>query len=206
MSTTDHFVQSAKTWDSDPLKVARAQAAADAISRSVPLTPAMRALEYGCGTGLLSFALHSRIGPVTLADNSTGMLSVLVEKLGACKITDMQPLKLDLETDPLPSARFDLIYTLMTLHHIADTDKILRDLFSLLESPGYLCVADLDSEDGSFHGPEFPGHEGFDREDLGQKAKHAGFSRVDFQTVFKMTKSDCPGQREFPVFLMTARK
>jgi len=206
MSTTDYFDQSAKTWDSDPAKVARAQAVADAIFQAVPLTPTMRALEYGCGTGLLSFALRSRIGPITLADSSTGMLSVLAEKLAASQIADMQPLKLDLETDPLPSARFDLIYTLMTLHHIGDTDKILRDLFSLLKSPGYLCVADLDAEDGSFHGPEFLGHKGFDRGDIGQKAKHAGFSRVDFQTAFQITKSDCPGQREFPVFLMTARK
>ena len=124
MNTIDHFDQSAKTWDSDQAKVARAQAVADAICRTVPLTPAMHALEYGCGTGLLSFALHSRIGPITLADNSTGMLSVLAEKLSASQITGMQPLQLDLESDPLPSARFDLIYTLMTLHHIADLDIV----------------------------------------------------------------------------------
>jgi hypothetical protein len=47
----------------------------------------------------------------------------------------MRPLQLDLVRDPLPDERFDLIYTLMTFHHIADTDKILRDLFSLLDSP-----------------------------------------------------------------------
>jgi ubiquinone/menaquinone biosynthesis C-methylase UbiE len=203
---TDEFDRSAKTWDSDPVKVARAQAVADAICRAVPLTPAMHALEYGCGTGLLSFALYPRIGHVLLADNSPGMLSVLAEKLAAGQMTGMRPLKLDLLTDPLPSDRFDLIYTLMTLHHIADTDKILRDLSSLLRSPGYLCVADLGAEDGSFHGPEFLGHKGFDREDIGQKTRRTGFKSVDFSTAFQMTKSDSPGQKEFPVFLMVARK
>jgi SAM-dependent methyltransferase len=166
----------------------------------------MHALEYGCGTGLLSFALYPRIGHVLLADNSPGMLSVLADKLAAGQMAGMRPLKLDLLTDPLPSDRFDLIYTLMTLHHIDDTDKILRDLSSLLRSPGYLCVADLDAEDGSFHGPEFLGHKGFDREDIGQKARRAGFKSVDFSTAFQMTKSDSPGQKEFPVFLMVARK
>jgi ubiquinone/menaquinone biosynthesis C-methylase UbiE len=206
MNSIDQFDRSAKTWDSDLIKVARAQAVADAICQAVPLTRALRALEYGCGTGLLSFALYPRLGQVTLADNSTGMLSVLAEKLVARELTGMQPLKLDLVTDPLPSDRFDLIYTLMTLHHIYDTDKILRDLFSLLTSPGYLCVADLDAEDGSFHGPEFLGHKGFDREELRQKAKRASFRSVDFSTVFQMTKSDSSGQKEFPIFLMVARK
>ena len=88
----------------------------------------------------------------------------------------------------------------------ANKDKILRVLSSLLRSPGYLCVADLDAEDGSFHGPEFLGHKGFDREDIGQKARRAGFKSVDFSTAFQMTKSDSPGQKEFPVFLMAARK
>jgi ubiquinone/menaquinone biosynthesis C-methylase UbiE len=206
MSTTDPFDRSAKTWDSDPVKVARAHAVADAICQAVPLTPAMRALEYGCGTGLLSFALYRHIGHVTLADNSPGMLSVLADKLAARQMTSMQPLRLDLVSDPLPSERFDLIYTLMTLHHVADTDKILRDLFSLLRSPGYLCVADLDAEDGSFHGPGFLGHKGFDRKDIGQRATRAGFGSLEFRTVFQITKSDSPGQKEFPIFLMVARK
>ncbi|MCG6862542.1 MAG: class I SAM-dependent methyltransferase [Chromatiaceae bacterium] len=205
-NTIEDFDRSAKTWDSDPVKVARARAVADAICQAVPVTPAMRALEYGCGTGLLSFALYPRIGHVILADSSTGMLAVLADKLAERQVTGMQPLKLDLVTDPLPSDRFDLIYTLMTFHHIADTDKILRDLFLLLRSPGYLCVADLDAEDGTFHGRGFLGHKGFDREDIGKKARRAGFGSVDFRTVFQMTKSGSPGQKEFPVFLMVARK
>ena len=75
----------------------------------------------------------------------------------------------------------------MTFHHIEDIDKILRDLFSLLVAPGYLCIADLDSEDGSFHGPEFTGHLGFDRNELERKLTHAGFRSVDFTTVFELS-------------------
>jgi ubiquinone/menaquinone biosynthesis C-methylase UbiE len=206
MDTTNQFDQSAKTWDSDPVKVARAQAVAAAIREAVPLTADMRALEYGCGTGLLSFSLHPPLAHVTLADNSKGMLSVVADKLAERGMTGMRPLQLDLVRDPLPSDRFDLIYTSMTFHHIADTDKILRDLYSLLGSPGYLCVADLDAEDGSFHGPDFDGHQGFDREDIGQRARRAGFANVDFRTAFQMTRSDSPGQKEFPVFLMVAQK
>ena len=82
-----NFDERAKDWDTDPMKVERAQSVADAIRRAVPLTADMSALEYGCGTGLLSFALQSHLGKITLADTSLGMLSVLTEKIAASGVT-----------------------------------------------------------------------------------------------------------------------
>jgi cyclopropane fatty-acyl-phospholipid synthase-like methyltransferase len=52
-----NFDERAKDWDSDPLKVERARIVAEYIRSVLPLRPGMSALEYGCGTGLLSFAL-----------------------------------------------------------------------------------------------------------------------------------------------------
>lgn len=205
-NSTNRFDQRAQAWDADPVKVARAQAVADAMIEHLPLAPTFRAFEYGCGTGLLSFALADRLGHITLADSSDGMLSVLAEKLAAQPMPHMQPLKLDLMTDPLPSDRYELIYSLMTFHHIADIDRILGQLFALLTTPGYLCVADLDAEDGSFHGPGFDGHKGFHRQDIAARALRAGFRDVTFRTVFRMSKDDSPGQKEFPIFLMVAWK
>ena len=65
--TTSDFDARAATWDDDPTKVERAQAVADAIVRHVSLTGAMNAMEFGCGTGLLSFMLRPRLGRITLA-------------------------------------------------------------------------------------------------------------------------------------------
>lgn len=59
MQPANEFDARARTWDDDPDKTARAQAVATGIRREVPLFPALRALEYGCGTGLLSFALRA---------------------------------------------------------------------------------------------------------------------------------------------------
>lgn len=202
--TTTYFDAKAKTWDDDPMKTARAQAVADGIQSRIPLTEHMTALEYGCGTGLLSFALQPQLMHITLADSSSGMLAVLQDKIVANDITNMRAMQLDLTTDPLPSERYNLIYSLMTFHHIEDIDKILRNLFSLLVDPGYLCIADLDSEDGSFHGPDFTGHRGFDRKELERKLIQAGFRSVDFTTVFEMTKGE--KRTRYPVFLMIARK
>ena len=203
MTTTD-FDARAATWDDDPLKVARAQAVADAIVRNVALTRSMRAMEYGCGTGLLSFMLRPRLGHITLADVSDGMLAVAAGKIAEANDTAMRVVKLDLVAEPLPDDRFDVIYSLMTLHHIPDTDAILRRFQAVLARPGYLCIADLDTEDGSFHGAGFDGHLGFDRAALGAKARQAGFAKVEFSTAFEMIKPVDGQPRRFPVFLMVA--
>ena len=59
----NEFDQKAQQWDAKPVRVERALAVADSIKTDVPLSPQMTALEYGCGTGLVSFALQSRTGP-----------------------------------------------------------------------------------------------------------------------------------------------
>lgn len=200
------FDERAKAWDADPAKVERANTVAELMRRRLALSPAMRALEYGCGTGLLSFALRADLGPITLADSSQGMLDVLREKIAKENVSDMTPVRLDLLADPLPTERYDIVYSLMTLHHVPDLDTIFRAFHELLEAGGHLCVADLDREDGSFHGPGFEGHQGFDREDLRRRARRAGFAEVRFETALEISKTVEGKRKSFPVFLMIAEK
>jgi len=203
--TTD-FDARAATWDDDPAKVERAQAIADAIVGSVSPTRAMRGMEYGCGTGLLSFMLRPRLGKVTLADVSDGMLAVAAGKIAAASDSAMHTVKLDLLSDPMPAERYDIIYSLMTLHHVPDTAAILQRFHAVLAANGLLCIADLDAEDGSFHGAGFDGHLGFDRAQLGGKAREAGFATVEFSTAHEIEKEVDGQPRRYPVFLMVARK
>ena len=201
-----HFDSKAREWDDNPVFVERGLKIADAIRKAVPLHRHMSALDYGCGTGLLSFPLKDELGTILLADSSDGMLAVVAEKIAAQGAANMAPMKLDLMADAPPAQRFDLIYTSMTLHHVPDTDAILRILHDLLKPSGTLCVADLDKEDGSFHGPEIDVHHGFDRADLSQRAAQAGFTGMQFQTVFGIAKEQASGTRDYPVFLLTARR
>jgi SAM-dependent methyltransferase len=200
----DEFDARAATWDDDSTKVRRARAIADAIAREVPLAPTMAGLEYGCGTGLLGFMLRPRIGDLTLADLSEGMLAVVAQKIAATGDAHARPAKLDLLADPHPVAAYDLVFSAMTLHHIPDTDGILRRFHDVLRPGGFLCIADLDSEDGSFHGPSFDGHLGFDRDALAAKARCAGFATVRFVTAYEMKKAVGGTERIFPIFLMVA--
>ncbi|MEF8722353.1 MAG: methyltransferase domain-containing protein [Candidatus Accumulibacter delftensis] len=97
-------------------------------------------------------------------------------------------------SDPPPPERYAPIYTFMTCHHIADTDGLLRSLYALLAPSGYLCIADLDTDGGSFHGQEFADHNGFDRRELAAKAEAAGFEQPGLTTAFSMTKGEGEGE------------
>ncbi|HSB01638.1 MAG TPA: class I SAM-dependent methyltransferase [Anaerolineales bacterium] len=201
------FDERAKEWDSDPKRAERARAVAEVMRKTIRLSTSMNALEYGCGTGLLSFALQSDLGCITLADASQGMLDVLSEKIAKAGVTNMRPMRLDLAVDPLPAERYDLTYSLMTLHHIDDTESILTKFHAVLEANGYLFVADLDQEDGSFHTDGSTDvHKGFERGALQRQVEEIGFGNVTFSTAYEIKKKINGEEKVFPVFLMAAQK
>ncbi|GAB6153801.1 hypothetical protein JCM17380_25510 [Desulfosporosinus burensis] len=144
------FDQMALTWDDDPKKVERAKIVAAEIKRHLVLSKEMTGFEYGCGTGLLSFNLQPHLKKITLADKSQGMLSVLKEKIRQNDLINMFPMNIDLLEDALPNEKYDLIYTLMTLHHVLETEKILKRFHLIMETGGYLCIVDLEEEDGTY--------------------------------------------------------
>ena len=167
----------------------------------------MTALEYGCGTGLLSFFLQADFTSILLADTSQGMLDVLSAKIESAGLQHLHPLRLDITSDPLPASRFDVIYSLMTMHHIPDTKTCLDQFYTLLNPGGYLCIADLEKEDGSFHGPANNDvHKGFERSKFQEQIEQAGFSAVRFSAGYSMHKLVDGHEKAFPVFLMTAAK
>jgi hypothetical protein len=78
----------------------------------------------------------------------------------------------------------------------------------MLRTPGYLCVADLDSDQGELH-DDSTGvfHPGFERVALREAFVHDGFSQVKDVTAVKVVKPTCIGDlRKFSVFLMTGEK
>jgi predicted TPR repeat methyltransferase len=203
-----HFDKAAAGWDQKQRRVEMAAKIAAAISSTLPLNKKMTALEYGCGTGLVGLALAPQLATLTAVDTSTGMLEVLAQKIKSEQITNVTPLRLDLSQESLTD-RFDLIFCAMTLHHIQEADHLLARFCDLLADGGYLAVADLQTEDGSFHDAEADGvmHHGFNPAELIVTLTKLGMKQVAVQEVHSLVKTNDAGvERAYPIFLLTGRK
>ena len=194
----------AQTWDEEPRRVKLAADIFAALEQAVPLRAEWTALDYGAGTGLLALALAARVRRVLAVDSSAGMLAVLAQKARAGGCANVETLHADFSKDPLPPGPFDLVASAMTLHHVADVAGLLRTFFALLAPGGQIALADLDAEDGSFHGANAPGvhHLGFDRAALARLLAAAGFIDVRFSDAARNEKNG----RVYAVFLAAARK
>ncbi len=84
----------------------------------------------------------------------------------------------------------------MTLHHVREIGTSYRPVPQGHRSPvDTLCIADLDPEEGKFHGEnETVFHEGFDRKMLDNILTEAGFNVVREKTAAIMEKT-VPGWR-----------
>jgi ubiquinone/menaquinone biosynthesis C-methylase UbiE len=200
------FDERAKDWDT-PDRIARAAEIADAVRAAIPLAPADRLVDVGAGTGLLGLALVEDVGEVVLLDPSAGMIEVATAKLADGALPTVHAVRHDLLVDAPPAERFDVAVSLLVLHHLADTSAALRAVRELLVPGGRIAVADLDTEDGTFHSADTEGihHQGFDRAALESLARDAGFAEVATRTA-TVIDEDASHFGGYPVFLLTGRR
>jgi len=154
------FDLKAQQWDNNPVHWDRSVAVADHIRELIPLKKEMVALEFGAGTGIASFLLKDYLKEITMMDSSTEMVKVMNEKIKKTGVKNLKALNFNLEESDYTETSFDFIFTQMALHHVSDIGNILRKFHDLLFPGGYLAIADLYPEDGSFHGEGFTGHKG----------------------------------------------
>ncbi len=197
------FDQLAREWDEKPERVENAKKIGKAILENIPVSKAWNTMDFGAGTGLLTFYIQPHVKHIDAIDNSKGMLEVLTEKIQKAKVNNITPLLKDLEKDDLGENKYDLIISSMTLHHIKDIEPFLKKLYQSLKQNGYIAIADLEEEEGTFHSDnEGVYHFGFNKEKIKSTFENIGFKDVKVFTVNKIIKES----KEYPVFLLVARK
>lgn len=203
----NEFDLKAASWDENPMHRDRAAAIAEKIEQTIPLNTNMTAMELGAGTGLTSFILSSRLKEIVMMDNSAEMVRMMNEKLRKSSINNLSAILFDLEKEDYRERKFDLAFSQMVLHHITDTGMILRRFRDILNVGGYLAIADLYSEDGSFHGKEVKLHHGFDPDKLSEMLEKMGFINFSHEKCFTIVKNISETEkRSFDVFLLTCRR
>jgi tRNA (cmo5U34)-methyltransferase len=203
----NEFDIKAAGWDSNPMHWDRSEAIANEIIKLIPLKKVMTALEYGAGTGITSFLLKDYLKSITMMDNSSEMVRIMNEKIETTRVKNLKTVNFDLEHNYYKTDKFDLIFTQMVLHHVADIEQIMKKFYDLLKTGGYLAVADLYPEDGSFHGDGFTGHKGFNIDILSNQIKKQGFTNISYRKCFVINKIIRDNEtKQFDVFLLITRR
>ncbi len=197
----DHFEHKSKSWDMSSMRVQNAKGIAELIVKNIKLDKKMKLMDFGAGTGLLSYFVAPFVSKITAVDNSPSMLLEFENKCNEF-VCETEVIEKDLSTDTLDE-KFDGIISSMTIHHLEDTVALFKKFYNMLNDGGFIAIADLDTEDGSFHS-DGTGvfHHGFDREVLEAIAEEAGFKEIRFELASTINKP----HRTFTVFLMTAVK
>jgi tRNA (cmo5U34)-methyltransferase len=203
----NEFDVKAAGWDQNPMHWDRSKAVVYHLLESIPLNEKMNALEYGAGTGTTSLLLKDHLKKIIMMDSSAEMVRIMNENIKASGADNLKALFFDLERDKWNGRRFDLILTQMVLHHVIDIENIIKKFFLMMNPGGYLAIADLYPEDGSFHGDGFTGHKGFDMKKLSSILEKHGFTYISGRKCFEIKKIISDGEtKQFDVFLLTAKR
>ncbi len=197
----DHFKDKSKSWDMNSKRVQNAKSIAHLIIDNIELSSKMRVMDFGAGTGLLSYFISPYIDTIIAVDNSPSMLKEFKEKAHEFE-SNTEILELDLTQTEI-NQTFDGIISSMTIHHIEDTKALFEKFYKMLNVDGFIAIADLDSENGTFHSDNrgvF--HFGFKRKELKEIAKEVGFKDIRFKLASTIKKP----HQEFTVFLMLAKR
>jgi len=198
---TDLFKEKAKDWDVNDTIKQLSSGVGESLLKNIDLNHDMQVMDFGAGTGLITSQIARHVKQVTAVDVSPAMLEQLADKLST--FDNINILCQNILKEPL-NIQFDLIVSAMAIHHIENTDNLLKQ-FSLLLKPGAkIALADLDKEDGSFHPADIQGvyHNGFERDDFKRLLEQNNFTDIKITTAHKVSKNGTI----YPVFLATATR
>lgn len=197
----DLFKEKARDWDVNEMIRALSHGVGSAIAEHATMHSDMHVMDFGAGTGLITQQVADRVGRVTAVDVSEAMLEKLAAKETLREKVDI--LCQNILEQPI-NTRFDLIVSAMAMHHVENTSELIESFAAHVCPGGQVALADLDSEDGSFHpeGTEGVYHSGFERDFLADLLEQNGFGDVRFVTAHTVEKET----GAYPVFLVVATR
>ena len=203
----NHFNEAAKDWDKNNIHNERTDAISKEIIKKIETNKKVSAMEFGSGTGLLSFAIQDYFSDITLLDSSIEMTKVAQEKIEQSELEHLKAIYFNLEKQDFNDQTFDCIFSQMALHHVDDIKKMFSKFYKMLNKNGQLFIADLFTEDGTFHDANFTGYYGFDPQYLSELLLNAGFESVEHKECYVIKRTvGLVMEKEFPIFLLMAIK
>ena len=161
----------------------------------------MRVLDFGAGKGLITSQVVPLVKKILAVDISEAMLNKLASKLDLCDKVEV------VCQDIIHKAiteKFDLIMSVMAMHYVKDTSRLVQKFSEHLSPGALIALADLDKEDGSFNSIDTEGvlDFRFERDQLQIILEKHRFREIKFIIVYTINEEG----KKYPVFLVTATK
>jgi len=199
--TKDHFAHKAKDYEKETRRVDNVKNIANAILKELSFTKDMNIMDFGSGTGLLTAHIAPKVAKITCVDMSKSMNEVLREKKDDYPC-ELEIIELDLSKNTIDK-KFDSIISSMTIHHVKDIIELFKKFYIMLEEDGTIALADLETENGTFHTKDTGVfHFGFNQDEFLDIAKKVGFKDLRIEIVSIASKP----YGDYPIFLLTGRK
>lgn len=91
------------------------------------------AADLGCGTGFISLALSEKANLIFSLDQSNNMLKELKKEVSKRDITNIYPIKSNVENIVLFDESVDVVFINMALHHVANIEKAISEIYRVLK-------------------------------------------------------------------------
>jgi len=173
------FEQMAKRYDTDERKQL-ATIIAKHVRGKLKNSKTKSLIDDGRGTGLVSLALSDLVDSLLLVDSAEQMLEVAKAKISRSGSTNVDVLYSDF-TKATPKLKSDIVLMSLVLLYIPETEKILREIYSILNKNGMLIIVDFDKNDKIDH-PKV--HNGFEQEELKRQLSEVGFTSTEITTFY----------------------
>jgi len=200
MGNTDKFEMIANTYDT-PERILIANVSSDAIREYVVDAKGKKAVDFGCGTGLVGMSLIDEFQSVLFLDTSPSMIRQIKQKIADRHIPNAETLCFDFEQEGLSELRADYIFMAQVLLHIPDVEFVLSRLFEVLNEGGHLLIVDFNKNENIVSDLV---HNGFNQDELTAKMTKIGYRDVHSKTFYHGSRIFM-GQ-DASMFILDARK
>lgn len=184
MGNTDKFEMIASTYDNSE-RTHIAKVSSEAIREYLIDANHKKAIDFGCGTGLVGMNLLDDFNTILFLDTSQNMINQIQQKISDSNIQNVDTLCFDIEKEDLTDVHADYIFMAQVLLHIKDVELVLSRLFDVLNEGGHLLIVDFDKNEKVVSDMV---HNGFNQVELTEIMTKIGYRNIQSKTFYNGSK------------------
>lgn len=184
MGNTDKFEMIANIYDTSE-RIQIAKVSSDAIREYLVDAKSKKAIDFGCGTGLVGMSLLNDFNSILFLDTSQNMINQIKQKISDLNIQNVDTLCFDFEKEGQSDLHADYIFMAQVLLHINDAPLVLSRLYDVLNVGGHLLIVDFNKNEEIVSDMV---HNGFDQVKLTDIMTKIGYRDIQSKTFYTGSK------------------